>query len=193
MKNNFFNYTTLIVFVLSSILNSCKEKERAEYNEIGQIDIESLACDSIKDIADAFPRIEKYHGYKLKQVMCSSDDRTYGLTYFTKDSLSRMDITIRDIRVGGNDIFLKDAKQTFEIAHGQFKNRKVTGILGENASYGTIYPEPNSKTTNYITSFKCVLKENYVVNVLISQIKSPVNFESFFKVYASKIDISKLK
>jgi hypothetical protein len=193
MKNNFFKYSTITVFVFICILCSCKGKERAEYNDIGQIDLESLACDSIKDIANAFPRIEKYHGYKLKQVLCSSYDRTYALTYFTKDSISRMDITIRDIRVEGNDIFLKDAKQTFEIAQGQFKNRKATKILGEYASFSTIYPEPNSNISNYITSFKCILKNKYAVNVLICQNKSPINFESFFKDYVAQINTSKLK
>lgn len=193
MKNNIFNYLIITGFVFSCIFTSCKQKEKADYNQIGQIDLESIACDAIKDIAAAFPRIKKYHGYNLKQVTCSSSDRFFGLTYFTKDSLSRMDITILDISVAGNEIFLKDAKQTFEIAQGQFKDRKVTKILGEYASFSTIYPEPNSKISNYITSFKCILKEKYSVNVLICQNKNPVNFETFFKDYVTKIDSSNLK
>lgn len=189
MKNIFFRFSKIIIFLFILILCSCKEK--AKYNKIGQVDLESLACDSIKDISDAFPRIEKYHDYKLKQVGCSSNNRLYNLIYFTKDSLSRMDITIRDIRIGGNDIFLKDAKQTFDNAKTKNETTKISSIRGE---YATVHF--NTQDSLDMSKFTCILKKNYVVIIQIYKNKNLTNqhsLESFLKDYITKIDISKLK
>jgi hypothetical protein len=191
MKNNFFKHSKIIIFLFIFIFCSCKEKERAEYNDIGQIDLESIACDSIKDMADTFPRIENYHDYKLKQVACSSNDRTYDLIYFTKDSLSRMDITLRDITLGGNDIFFKDAKQTFDSAKIINERTKISSLKGK---YATVHFNTNDSLD--MSKFSCILKEKYSLIIQIYKNKDLTNqdsLESFLKDFINKIDVSKLK
>jgi hypothetical protein len=83
-----------------------------------------------------------------------SDIRTYGLAYFTEDSLSRMDITIREIRLGGNSTFLRVAKMDFDYALTKNERTKISSIKGE---YATVHFNTNDSLD--MSTFTCVLKK----------------------------------
>lgn len=191
MKNSSFKYLTILVFISTFIFFSCKE--RTKYNNVGQVDLESVACDSIKDITAAFPIIKNYKDYKLVQVGCLSDIRYFNLTYLnSKDTLSRMDISVRDGRLSGNEIFLLDIKNTFDTAKRNYGKTYMSKLIGE---FGSVHIY-DSGNLNYNANFNCILKSNYAVNIRISKNKklgTQNSLELFLKDYISKIDVSKLK